>query len=902
MSSKRHRHGKENDASNLPVPYPRKPPSTNPAHHIRGNARAQYLGQLTLRLRNYLQLAEQKKHALLLLEGRYAEFNQTLEKAKNTGSVPLLRLVATLLARLSVEPKCAAKLTDVAYLPLISAALEVPISDNAQKKNDRLAHDTARLAARAVRNIAAFSPKNAAVIARSSNIIKILINTLQKCTSGVVTDEVIESTAALANFARCGLQFQAYIRKHSALTALAKAAAFQSNPALNFHACRALAEFSLDTRWSVLLIAHGCVKIMLAIIVQQTDYELISEATRFLGNLATAKVGREAVITAQGVEMIVARVVASSHHHTKPEEKHLMIDLIRTTSNLCVDSKDAAGRVIKRGGVLAFIEGYTDQDEQLRTEAFRGLLIVAQGGHGFRASVLREIGVKIRQDASLGRCVAHLYDLSRRIRVEATAERKDDFPQTIAELGNRSKHYLFQAGPLASENESTPNSVPDLKSPPDGAFRQSARILSVQRPVHHRERLARDRKDRPAVHGSSCKRHESHNRSRSPRRHRKTTSSPSDPRQQHQEARNVSDPTPRRRNSEPGDVDDIPRCKVVHNHDKSHGSSNWVAAVWSAVCSAVTRPPNGSPVPAKGSSTGAKLVSASRSDDEDSDDDVYEMGVALGRGGFATVFLAKNLRTGDLVAVKRFHPINSSTAAAKKKAELMARRAMKEQRIWDGLSHKNVVSYRGCFFGETGELNLVAEYIPGWSLADHLSQVGKFPEHMVACITQQIVDGLDYLHKCGVTHRDVKPANILVNPNGVIKITDFGVSSAVDVPTMTGNTLVGTPWYIAPEMIEGRPYGKSVDIWSLGCTVLELSSGRRPYHNLRAHVAMFRMTRDRMPPIPKNLSPKLRDFLKTCWVWDPAQRPSPANLRRHPFLAAVTRPEAIKLKNMARKT
>lgn len=169
MSSKRHRHGKENNTSNLQVSCPRKPPSTNPAHHIRRNPCAQYLSKLTLLLRNYLRIAEQKDHALLLLNGKYGEFNETLEKAKNSGNVPLLRLVATLLARLSVEPNCAAKLADVTYLPLISAALQVPVTENAQKKNDRLAHDAARLAARAVRNIAAFSPNNAAVIARSSN-------------------------------------------------------------------------------------------------------------------------------------------------------------------------------------------------------------------------------------------------------------------------------------------------------------------------------------------------------------------------------------------------------------------------------------------------------------------------------------------------------------------------------------------------------------------------------------------------------------------------------------------------------------------------------------------------------------------------------------------------------------
>jgi serine/threonine protein kinase len=219
---------------------------------------------------------------------------------------------------------------------------------------------------------------------------------------------------------------------------------------------------------------------------------------------------------------------------------------------------------------------------------------------------------------------------------------------------------------------------------------------------------------------------------------------------------------------------------------------------------------------------------------------------------------------------------------------MAARRALKEQRIWDGLTHRNVVAYKGCFFGEEGELNLVAEYIPGWSLADHLSQINKFPEHLVARITKQIVDGLDYLHREGVTHRDIKPANILVDPSGVIKLTDFGVSSALDVPTMTGNTLVGTPHFIAPEMIEGRPYNKSVDIWSLGCTVLELATGRRPYHDLRAHEALFRIAQDRKPPpIPAAVSPTLRDFLKTCWVWDPEKRPLTAHLKRHPFLAKI---------------
>lgn len=715
----------------------------------------------------------------------------------------------------------------------------------------------------------------------------------------------MECAAALANFARCGLQFQAYIKKHDALPVLAEAAEFAPDPSVRFHVVRALAEFSLDHKWLVLLIAEGCVNVMLATVAKEKDLEIVMEATRFLGNLATSKVGREAVVTSSGVQRVVNRLVKAVNN-PEPKAKSLAADLVRTASNLCVSCKEASQILICSNGINAFLDAYAKQDGLLDIESFRGLLIVAQAGHKFRASVLREIGIRIRHDTASDNCVAHLYDLSRRIKVEASAEKKDDFPTTIAGLGERSKQYLFQAGPLAREDvRANANSVPDMPSPAVGAFRQSARLLSVQRPVLHRDRLQRERRERirnmasegkasplpaarsparggkrPKPRGRSVDRHDYASPAKSPRQFR----SPNN-----------------RVVSEPSNLDHIPTCKVINasGEQKNH-SNNWVMAVVSAVCNAISKP-NKEPTGFSSTITDSTGSDVDGEHEDTPSEDVYEIGVPLGRGGFATVFLAKNLRSGDLVAVKRFHPISASTLAARKKAEIMVRRAIKEQRIWDGLFHKNIVSYRGCFFGETGELNLVAEYIPGWSLADHLSQISKFPEHMVARITLQIVDGLAYLHRCGVTHRDVKPANILVDPTGVIKITDFGVSSAVDVPTMTGNTLVGTPWYIAPEMIEGRPYGKSVDIWSLGCTVIELATGRRPYHSLRADVALFRMTQDRMPPIPKKLSPPLRDFLKTCWVWDPAQRPSPAHLRRHPFLSNVGRPEISNLKNLTRK-
>lgn len=810
------------------------------------------------------------------------------------GDTNLRTHVAQLFSILSVQHDAAYLLSQSPFVPFIDTLLTTTPP-----------HPAVLHTASTVRNITAHSVSFAHSLARNSSTVRRLIILLQHPSQPDA--DTAEIAAALANFARAGLQCQAYARKHGALPALVKAA-MADGESTRFHSCRALAEYSLEQKWLVLLVSEGCVGVMVRVLERDSDEEIISEATRFLGNLATSKVGREAVLGSGGVERVVDRVVTLAHN---PQLLDLRVDLLRTTANLCVNSKESATKVIKLGGLTAFIEAYTIINyPNVRTEAFRGLLIIAQATHAARAAVLRDIGIKIRQDASQGRCVASLYDLLRRIKVEASAERSDDFPQTIADLGARSKQYLFRAGPFAAPQDdgssaSSANSVPDMKSPSAGQFRQSGRLLSVQRPVLHQERLERERRERE-------RRERAIRADRHPHPdHTSNVSSTESPQKQQilqqsgsGRSSGIESSQGAANNSVLRDdqlIDSIPRCQVIDASKRDESAGHWVKAVWSAVCNAVSKNTN-PPIPlSPGGDEGGAAADNHRSGSPAGlEEDVYQIGVALGRGGFATVYLAENLRTGELVAVKRFHP-PSASRDARRKAESSLRRAIKEQRIWDGLTHKNIVSYKGCFFGEQGELNLVAEYIPGCSLADHLSQSARFPEHMVARITVQIVAGLDYLHKMGVTHRDVKPANILVDPDGVIKITDFGVSSAVDVPTMTGNTLVGTPWYIAPEMIEGRPYSKSVDIWSLGCTVIELATGKRPYHHLRPHIAMFRMTQDRMPPIPKTTSPVLRNFLRTCWVWDPAQRPTPAHLKRHPFLANVSRPEVIDLKNMTRR-
>lgn len=878
-----------------------KPPARPPASPVRPSSSAsaaqaaevaRYLAALHARLRSTPRARVVSDAGENLLRALAAIVN--LRKPR------LYAQAAELLASLTSETEAAGLLANKRYLAVLEGALahdaggDTPSSTHVQ--------EAWRDAARAVRNLTAFSEGNAYIVARETQLVRLVVRRVEGSLATPLARHVVECAAALANLIRYGATYQSYVHKHGGMRALAGLARAPKNTQSLFHACRALAEFSLNPKWVMALLSENCVATSLKILEKVDDPDIAAEATRCVGNLAAARVGREAVLKQDGLERIVRRVLllgtsvagtlVRDFNFTK-HNTHLAVDLFRAMSNMCVANKDAARRLINAGGVMALISACDEAQTGSRAvqkEAFRGMLIVAQAGLNFRATVLREIGMRIRHDTILGRSTDHLYDLGRRIKVEASTEQKDDIPQTIAGLGSDSGNYVLNAGPGGRRPRSNQvaNSVPDLKSPAQQAFRRSGRILSVQRHVPHRERLERERRLRSAKSPGA-----------SPARHRHASGA-------HQSTSAVTSPTKSRPGSSahaPGSVDVIPHATVVET--QLSGSGNLLMQALTALASAMSGmsastssgPSSSSRSPGRTDS----VVSADTFDTfDDRGQDVYEIGEVLGRGGFATVFIAQNLRTREMVAVKRFHPPLSTAPDAKKKAEQAARRAVKEQRIWDGLKHKNIVSYRGCFFGEKSELNLVAEYIPGWSLADHLSQIDKFPEHMVARIACQIVDGLDYLHKMGVTHRDVKPANILVHPSGQIKITDFGVSSAVDVPTMTGNALVGTPWYIAPEMIKGLAYGKSVDVWSLGCTIIELATGRRPYHNLKAQVAMFKIAEDRHPPIPSSVSRKLRDFLLTCWVKKPEERPTPAHLRRHPFLSNISDPMLSDLANKER--
>ncbi|KAJ1915825.1 Protein kinase of the Mitotic Exit Network [Mycoemilia scoparia] len=254
----------------------------------------------------------------------------------------------------------------------------------------------------------------------------------------------------------------------------------------------------------------------------------------------------------------------------------------------------------------------------------------------------------------------------------------------------------------------------------------------------------------------------------------------------------------------------------------------------------------------------------------------YQLGDCIGKGAFGSVFRALSLKTGQVVAVKQ---VNLEGFPTKKEAEA----AKKEIDLLSNLNHVNIVKYLD-FEEDENSLNIILEYCEGGSLQSVLQKFGQFPEPLVGVYTVQILKGLRYLHHQGVIHRDIKAANLLSTKDGKVKLADFGVARFQE----GHGTVVGSPYWIAPEVIQLNGSTAASDIWSLGCTIIQLITGKAPYQEISAMAALFRIVQDEHPPLPSSISPMLRHFLKQCFVRNPSKRPSAAMLLHHPWIQSYS--------------
>ena len=248
--------------------------------------------------------------------------------------------------------------------------------------------------------------------------------------------------------------------------------------------------------------------------------------------------------------------------------------------------------------------------------------------------------------------------------------------------------------------------------------------------------------------------------------------------------------------------------------------------------------------------------------------------ISLGEGSYGSVYKARQKKSGSIVAVKI---IPASGDLNSLRREIMI---LKES------ESPYIVSYHGSYLKDQ-KLWLIMEYCRAGSVAD-LIKVRKEPlgEVQIAAILYAALKGLEYLHLSKKVHRDIKAGNILLDISGGVKLGDFGVS-AESLGTETGfYSLIGTPFWMSPEVISKSKYGKKTDIWSLGITAIEMAEGEPPYSHIHPIRAMFAIRKD--PPQnlsdPSRWSPDFNNFVRRCLTLDPKSRPSAKELLQDPFI------------------
>ncbi|KAK8618104.1 hypothetical protein V6N13_115978 [Hibiscus sabdariffa] len=271
----------------------------------------------------------------------------------------------------------------------------------------------------------------------------------------------------------------------------------------------------------------------------------------------------------------------------------------------------------------------------------------------------------------------------------------------------------------------------------------------------------------------------------------------------------------------------------------------------------------------------------------------WKKGRLLGRGTFGHVYLGFNSESGEMCAMKEV-TLFSDDAKSKESAQQLGQALFwQEITLLSHLRHPNIVQYYG-YETVDDKLYIYLEYVSGGSIYKLLQEYGPFGEIAIRNYTQQILSGLAYLHAKNTVHRDIKGANILVDPNGRVKLADFGMAKHI-----TGSScplsFKGSPYWMAPEVIKNsNGCNLAVDIWSLGCTVLEMATTKPPWSQYEGVAAMFKIGNSKeLPAIPDSLSDEGKDFVRQCLQRNPLHRPTAAWLLEHPFVknaAPVERP------------